>query len=164
MDTGAQAVRQNRMLAAMPANEYRELLGKLESVSLPLGQVLNEQGSRIRYVYFPQNCLISLVAMAKGSSGLEVGMVGAQSLCGVSLALGASASPARAIVQGAGTAMRMTAAAFAAQLKRSQWFSREALRQANAVMATSMQIAACNNTHVLRARFARWLLMTSDCL
>jgi CRP-like cAMP-binding protein len=58
----------------------------------------------------------------------------------------------------------MSAAAFAAELKRNRWLHREALRFAHVSMVTAMHIAACNLAHPLEARLARWLLMTRDCL
>jgi len=137
---------------------------KLESVSLELGQVLCEPWADTSYVYFPNDSLVSLIAVAAGGKGLEVGMVGRQGMFGVSLVLGAARSPTRALVQGAGTAMRMSAPRFAAELKRSPSLHRAASRYANVSMATAMQIAACNNAHVVDERCARWLLMTSDYL
>lgn len=140
------------------------MLGKLEPVSLTLGQVLCEPWAETSHVYFPNDSLVSLVAVAAGGKALEVGMVGREGMFGVSLALGVSKSPARALVQGAGTAMRMSARMFRTELKRNRWLHREASRFANVAMATAMQVAACNNAHLLEARLARWLLMTSDCL
>jgi CRP-like cAMP-binding protein len=139
-------------------------LSKLEAVPLKLGQIICEPGDETRHVYFPNDSLVSLVAVADGKNALEVGMIGSQGMLGVSVALGQSRSPVRALVQGAGTAMRITTHAFRAELKRNLPLQQEAARYANVSMATAMQIAVCNNAHLLSARFARWLLMTSDCL
>jgi hypothetical protein len=46
---------------------------------------------------------------------------------------------------------------------RTQWSaSRSIERCAYVAMATAMQIAVCNEEHLLEARLARWLLMTQD--
>jgi CRP-like cAMP-binding protein len=135
---------------------------KLEQVSLELGEVLCEPWADTTHVYFPTDSLVSLIAVAAGGRGLEVGMVGREGMFGVSLALGSGKSPTRALVQGAGSALRMRAAPFAEELKSNPALLRAAFRYANTAMATAMQIAACNNTHVVGARCARWLLMTSD--
>lgn len=156
--------RANRILAALPSSAYRRMSGKLEPVSLELGQVLSQPGAATSHVYFPSNSLISLIAVAAGGKPIEVGMIGRQGMCGVSLALGVTSSPARALVQGAGQAMRMSARAFVAELKHNEALRRGAARYANTSMVTAMQIAACNNAHAIGERLARWILMTSDYL
>jgi CRP-like cAMP-binding protein len=151
----------NLILASIPAKTYRRM--KLELVSLELGQVLCEPWALASHVYFPNDSLISLIAAAEGGKGVEVGMVGYQGMFGVSLALGAgSRSPARALVQSAGTAMRLSAGGFSAELERNVPLRKAASRYAYESMATAMQVAACNNTHVVDERCARWLLRTSD--
>jgi CRP-like cAMP-binding protein len=137
---------------------------ELELVPLELGQVLCEPWAVTSHVYFPNDSLVSLIAVAAGGKGLEVGMVGRQGMFGVSLVLGASKSPTRALVQGAGTAMRLSAERFSAELKRNKALHVAASRYANVSMATAMQVAACNNAHAVDERCARWLLMTSDYL
>jgi CRP-like cAMP-binding protein len=150
------------VLAALPAKANRRFLSALTRVDLPLGQVLYQPGTTSRHVYFPNDCTVSLVAIADQSSGLEVGLVGRESMIGIPLALGISTSPVRALVQGGGSAMRMTSARFGRELKHNRPLRRELDRCAYIAMATAMQIAVCNTAHVLEARLARWLLMTRD--
>ena len=83
-------------------------------------------------------------------------------MIGIPLVLGVSTSPVRALVQGAGSAMRMTSARFGRELKRNRPLRRALDRCAYVAMATAMQSAVCNKAHVLEARLARWLLMTQD--
>jgi CRP-like cAMP-binding protein len=134
----------------------------MTAVDLPLGQVLYQPRTTSRHVYFPNDCTVSLVAIADRSSGLEVGLVGREGMVGIASALGVSTSPVRALVQGAGSAMRMTSARFGRELKHNRPLQRELDRCAYVAMATAMQIAVCNNEHLLEARLARWLLMTRD--
>jgi CRP-like cAMP-binding protein len=131
-------------------------------VDLPLGQVLYQPRTASEHVYFPNDCTVSLVAVADRASGLEVGLVGREGMVGIPWALGISTSPVRALVQGAGSAMRMTSARFGRELKHNRPLQREVDRCAYVAMATAMQIAVCNNEHLLEARLARWLLMTRD--
>lgn len=152
----------NRILAALPPKASRRFLSALERVELPLGKVLFEAGSTSRHVYFPNDCMVSLLAAADHGSVLEVGLVGAEGMVGVGLALGISKSPVKALVQGAGSAMRMNAARFGSELARSAPLRRQVDRCAYLAMATAMQVAVCNKAHVLEARLARWLLMTRD--
>ena len=149
------------MLAALPQKESRRFLSSLTTVELSLGQVLCKQGTTSRYVYFPNDCTVSLLAVADRGA-LEVGLVGAEGMVGIAAALGASGSPLRAMVQGAGSAMRITASRFRRELERNRRLRLEMDRCAHVAMATAMQVAVCNKQHVLEARLARWLLMTRD--
>jgi CRP-like cAMP-binding protein len=136
----------------------------MEAVPLNVGDVLIEPAAETTHVYFVNSGMVSILAVAKGDAALEVGMIGRQGMVGVSLALGVTKSPSRALVQGGGMALRMTASDFRAELKRSKSLQQETWRYANTSMATAMQIAVCNNVHLMSERLARWLLMTSDCL
>ncbi len=150
------------MLAALPRKQYQSLLSGLESVALRFGEVLYEPGERIRFVYFPGDSLVSLLTLVDAQSALEVGMVGREGMVGVPLSLGADISPVRALVQGAGAAMRMKAARFSREIRKSPQLQQEVNRYTSVLMAQITQTAACNRFHVVEARLARWLLMTRD--
>jgi CRP-like cAMP-binding protein len=150
------------MLAALPRKDYQRLRSGLESVALTFGEILYEPGKRIRYVYFPGDSLVSLLTLVDGHLALEVGMVGREGMVGVPLSLGADVSPVRALVQGAGAAVRMKAARFSKEIRRSPQLQQEVNRYTGALMAQITQTAACNRFHVVEARLARWLLMTRD--
>jgi len=152
----------NSLLAALPGKNYQRLLSGLELVTLNFGDVLYEAGQKIRHVYFPGNSLVSLLTLVNGRMALEVGMVGREGMVGVPLALGSDVSPVRALVQGAGTAMRMTSARFSREIRESPQLQHGVYGYANALMAQVSQTAACNRFHVVEARLARWLLMTRD--
>jgi CRP-like cAMP-binding protein len=152
----------NKLLAALPPAEYQHLLPGLERVTLLFGKVLYAPGAPIQYVYFPINCIVSLLTTVKGHRALEVGLVGHEGMIGVPLALGISVSPVRALVQGPGTAMRMEAGPFCAELLRSMPLQRVLYRYTHVLMAQLTQIAACNHFHPVTARLARSLLMTRE--
>jgi CRP-like cAMP-binding protein len=138
------------------------MLRGLEQVELRFGHVLYEPEAPLRHVYFPNDSLISLLAVVEGEDALEVGLVGRDSMVGMPLALGNRTSPVRSLVQGGGSAMRMSAARFLKELERNPDLRRMLARCAYVAMTTAMQIAACNRAHVLEARLARWLLMVRD--
>jgi len=150
------------MLAALPRKQYQHLLRGLESVALTFGEILHEPGERIRHVYFPGDSLVSLLTVVEGHLALEVGMVGREGMVGVPLSLGTDVSPVRALVQGAGTAMRMNSARFSREVRKSPQLQHEIGRYTRALMTQIAQTAACNRFHVVQARLARWLLMTRD--
>ena len=152
----------NSLLAALPHREYQHLLSYLEPVTLTFGEVLYEPGKPIRHVYFPTDCLVSLLTLVEGHLALEVGLVGREGMVGFPLALGVDVSPVRALVQGAGPALRMNAARFRTELRASPPLQHELHRYVHTMMAQISQTAACNRFHMVEARLARWLLMTRD--
>jgi CRP-like cAMP-binding protein len=152
----------NSLLAALPRRDYQHLLASLEPVTLTFGEVLYEPGKAIRHVFFPVGAMVSLLTLVEGHKALEVGMVGFEGMLGIGLALGIGVSPVRALVQGAGPALRMKAASFLAAFRQSPLLQREIYHYAHTLMAQITQTAACNRFHVVEARLARWLLMTRE--
>ena len=152
----------NRLLAALPRKDYRNLLPLLEPVTLVFAQVLYEPRSRIRHVYFPNDCLVSMLTGVDGDRVAEVGLVGAEGMVGVPVVLGAAVSPFRAVVQGGGKAMRMHIADFRREFSESAALRRELFNFTHLLMIQIAQTAACNRFHVVAQRLARWLLMTRD--
>jgi CRP-like cAMP-binding protein len=151
----------NGLLAALPRRDYERLLAELELVSLTYGEVLYEPGARIRYVYFPNDAIVSLLVVVDHKA-LEVSLVGREGLVGIPLALGADLAPVRALVQGTGSALRMKAASFREELERCVPLQREVDRYAYVKLLQARQTAACNRFHRVDQRLARWLLMTHD--
>jgi CRP-like cAMP-binding protein len=155
----------NLLLAALPPRAYRRMLGAMREVEVPFGKVLYQPGAATRYVYFPNDSLISLLVVLEGTkqgTGLEVGLVGREGMVGFPLAFGVPKSPVRALVQGAGSAMRMSSRDLARELEQNRPLKRQLEHCAYLSMVTAMQIAACNKAHRLQARLARWLLMVRD--
>ena len=152
----------NGLLAALPRAEYRQLLAGFEPLTLRFGEVLHEQGAPVPYVYFPVDCVISLLAAVADDQALEVGLVGAEGMVGISLVLGAGASCVRAAVQASGMALRMKAARFQAAFRQCLPLQRELYRYAHVELARARQTVACNCFHASEARLARWLLTMGD--
>jgi CRP-like cAMP-binding protein len=153
---------QNKILAALPSEEYERLLPHLTPVSLPLGESLYETEDRIRYVYFVNTGVVSLVTHLKEGSGVEVGLTGNEGMVGLSIALGDDVSPNQAIVQIADGAMRMEAAALREELKGGGLLQTLLLRSTLALLKQVSQSAACNRSHHVAERLARWLLTCHD--
>ena len=152
----------NRLLAALPRAAYLQLAPGLAPVALVFGKVLYEPGAPIRDVYFPSGSVVSLLTVVDQRSALEVGLVGHEGMVGIPLALGIGVSPVRALVQGGGGALRMSAARLRKCLQASPALQHALHRYAAALMAQITQTAACNRFHRVEARLARWLLMTRD--
>ncbi len=152
----------NRVLASVPTKDRRRLRAQLEPVTLKFRQVLYEPGLTIRHVYFPIDCLISLLTAVDKRRTLEVGMVGNEGMAGMPFILGVGKSGVRALVQGAGTALRMPSGPFLAEFNRNASLQQALYRYTFALMTQISQTAACNRFHEADARLARWLLMTRD--
>jgi CRP-like cAMP-binding protein len=152
----------NLLLASLPKKSYRDLLTSLVPSQLAFGEVLYEPDTRMQHVYFPNDCLVSLLALTDRHSALEVGMVGREGMVGVALALGVAMSPVRALVQGGGAALRMSSGRFASALRRSPPLQDGLHAYIHFLMSQISRTAACNRFHVVEARLARWLLMTRD--
>ena len=152
----------NRILASIPPRQYRRLEAELEPVTLDFGQVLYEPQKTIEYVYFPLDCLISLLTAVDKRRTLEVGMVGNEGMAGMPFILGIGISGVRALVQGGGGALRMASAPFLVEFNRNPALQDALYRYTYALMAQISQTAACNRFHDTEARLARWLLMTRD--
>lgn len=152
----------NRLLATLPKKEYERLLPGLKRIPLNFGEVLYEPGDTIKHVYFPNDSIVSLLSAMPERSTLEVGMVGNEGLAGLPIFMGVNVSPTRALVQGAGSAMRMTSAAVRQEANHLGALHRLLHRYSHSLLTQVSQSVACNRFHSVDARLARWLLMTSD--
>lgn len=150
------------MVDLLPSKDRLRLLEVSESVDLTLTEVLCEPGKPTKYVYFPTHGFISLIAVVKGSPGVEVGMVGREGMLGVQLALGVSIAPLHALVQGAGKALRVSTKAFKAELAHSPALQKELNRYLYILMSQLAESTACARFHQIGPRLARWLLMSQD--
>ncbi|MYM31709.1 helix-turn-helix domain-containing protein [Duganella sp. CY15W] len=152
----------NRLLACLPDDEQLQLAEKCETVRVENGQVLCEPGQAVRYVYFPIDCLLSLLAVAEGRMTLEVGAVGREGMIGASSVLGHELAQIRAVVQRSGRAYRMVVEDFVTEFHRLDSLQRLLHRYTDTLLAQAQQIAVCSRFHVLEARLARSLLITRD--
>lgn len=153
----------NSLLAALPSPDYQRFLAASEPVTLKAGEVLHEPGVPILHVYFPIDCVVSLLATAEAQHHVAVGLAGHEGMVGISLALGIDDSSVRALVQGAGTATRMESARFRREFLQSKPLQRALFRYEHALMGRIAQSAACNRFHPVQARMACYLLASADC-
>jgi CRP-like cAMP-binding protein len=152
----------NRLIAALPRKDRQRLLAGCEQVKLVFAEVLAVPGQRIRHVYFPMTSFISLTTPISGAASLEVGLIGDEGMLGISLILGVDISPLHALVQGAGSALRMDCSQLLRELEQSARLQCLLKRYLYVLMSQLAQTAACTRFHVVEARLARLLLMTHD--
>lgn len=152
----------NRLLAALPRKDRDRFLAGCSPIDLVFAEVLAEPGERTRHVYFPTESFISLLAPVDGRTSLEVGLVGDEGMLGATLVLGVDEAPLRAVVQGAGQALRMSVVRFRRELQQCPALQRQLTKYLYVVIGQFAQTAGCTRFHVVEARLARWLLMTQD--
>jgi CRP-like cAMP-binding protein len=154
---------ENQILAALPKKKYGQLLSNLELVSLSLNQVLHQSGQTIRYVYFPNGGMVSLLASRDGNSkSVEVGFSGNEGVVGLSAFLGDEVAQHRAIVQLEGSAMRIPVEIFKQAANRPGPLQDMLHRCAQTLLIQVSRATFCNCFHKVDARLARWLLITQD--
>ena len=152
----------NHLLGALPRKDYQKLLPVLEPVKLAFGEILYESHAKIRHVYFPIDCFVSMLTTVDAGRAAEVGLIGSEGMIGVPMALGVAVSPFRAVVQGGGTAMRLKTVDFRRNFSNSTALKKEVFLFTHLLMIQIAQTAACNRFHVVTQRMARWMLMTRD--
>lgn len=152
----------NRILNLLPSAARQQLLDRCEPYELVLSAEVSKPGERLTHAHFPTEGFLSLVIDVDSHPGLEVGMVGVETLLGSELILGLDAPPWRALVQGAGATWRI-----AADELRTQSDALPALQKLlQACLLTHLHqqtlAAACHRYHLIAPRLARWLLMSQD--
>ncbi len=152
----------NRLLAALPSRDLRQLSALLEPASLQARQVLDAPHEVIKHVYFVESGHVSVVGKTVPDHRIEVGMVGREGITGLGVVLGDERSANETLVQSAGTAQRMSSVALRKAMKSSPALAAILLRYVNVFIAQASQTALANGRGRLDERLARWLLMWHD--
>ena len=153
--------RANHLLAALPEADRARWLPQLEPVKLALGEVLYESGATLSHVYFPTSAIVSLLYVMENGAAAEIAVVGFEGIIGISLFMGGESTPSRAVVQSAGQAWRLPAAAIKSEFKRAPVLHL-LLRYTQALITQMSQTAVCNRHHSLDKQLCRWLLLSLD--
>lgn len=142
--------------------EFRVIRPYLAYVALPSHLSLHEPHQIHRFVYFPNEGLISLVvAMANGKT-VEAGIVGNEGVAGLPAIVGLSRSPLREVMQIGGSGFRVNVRALSKTLASTPDLHRILRRYTLMLGLHVAQTAACNRLHDIDRRLARWLLMAHD--
>ena len=158
----AHPVSKNRILAALPREEYERLRPHLESVHLEKGKIVCQAGDRVRHAYFPESGMLSLLSMTGRGEIVEVAMVGNEGLVGVSLIMKVGISPYQSSVQMSAEAQRIRPEPLLEEFRRVGKLHDLILKYTHGVLAQITQSALCNRFHTVDERLCRWLLTASD--
>jgi CRP-like cAMP-binding protein len=160
--SGSEERKLNRLLAVLPDDESKRWLPQLETVQMPLGQVLYESGTTEKHVYFPTTAIVSLLYVMRNGDSAEIAVVGNEGIVGIALFMGGDSTPSRAVVQSAGRGLRLGAHIIKNEFERGGAVTRLLLRYTQALITQMSQTAVCNRHHSLDQQLCRWLLLSMD--
>jgi CRP-like cAMP-binding protein len=152
----------NYLLDAMTIEGYATISHQLEIVELSVRQTLYEDGAPATDVFFPIDCVISVVTAMNDGSAIETSTVGYEGMCGAQVALGTRDMFGRSFCQIPGRALKMSVTNFLAAYESDKGLRLAVGRYLQAVIDVLSQSVACNRLHLVSQRCARWLLMSSD--
>jgi CRP-like cAMP-binding protein len=152
----------NKILLSISDSDYSSLRPHLEYVRLPNHLVIHEAGGKLKFAYFPNRGMISLVVVMKNGKTAEAGIVGNEGFTGTLAAVGVSRSTLQAVVQITGDGFRVEVGCLQDALESARHLQLMLSRYAAIRGMQVAQTAACNRLHDIEQRLARWLLMTQD--
>jgi CRP-like cAMP-binding protein len=153
---------QNHLLAALSPAALERIYPQLQLVEMPLGKVLYEPGDLLHHVYFPIDCIVSLLYVMESGASAEISVVGNEGLIGIALFMGGETTPSRAIVQSAGSAYRLDGGRLKEEFHRNGVMQVLLLRYTQALITQMAQTAVCNRHHTVDQQLCRWLLLSLD--
>ncbi len=154
--------RQNRLLAALPLEDYERLLPDLEPVSLPLGWTVHSAGDREKYLFFLTAGIVSKFYVTESGASTGFAVTGSEGVIGVASFMGGESTLSQAVVLSAGYAYRLGADLVKDEFKHGGPLPHLLLRYTHALMGQTGQIAVCNRHHSLEQQLCRWILSCLD--
>lgn len=154
--------RQNRILAALPLENYERLLPDLEPVPLPLGSTVHSAGERENYLYFPAAGIVSRSYETEKGESAEFAVTGNEGVIGIPTFLGGESMPSQAVVLSAGYGFRLKAAALRRGIEHDSTLLHLLLRYTQVLITQTGLSAACNRHHSLEQQLCRLVLSSLD--
>ena len=153
---------QNHLLAALSECARQRIFPHLKLVELSLGDVIYESGQTINHVYFPTNCIVSLLYVMSDGASAEISVVGNEGIVGVAVVMGGESTPNRSIVQSGGYAYRMPVSKLQEEFNTDSEVRMLTLRFTQVLITQMSQTAVCNRHHSIDQQLCRWLLLSLD--
>ena len=152
----------NRILGALPYEEFMRLQPHLKTVDLEKGEIVYLTGDDIRYVYFPNSGLLSLLSTTETGATCEVAMVGNEGVVGLPVVLRNNMIPYEVTVQFATEAFKISAEALQAEFDKGETLYDLVLRYLNVLIVQISQSSICHRFHTFDKMFCEWLLLVKD--
>ena len=160
--TGTAKASHNHLLAALRPEVQQRVFPKLKLRNLRLGSVVYEAGQNETHVYFPTDCIISLLYVMENGASAEISVVGNEGVVGIAVFMGGDSTPSEAIVQSAGSAYRLPATELRKEFNADPDMRMLMLRYTQALITQMAQTAVCNRHHSIDQQLCRWLLLSLD--
>lgn len=155
-------LKQNRLLAALPAAELQTLKAYLELIPLRSGEVLVEAGKRPPYAYFPVDSVIALYVRMENGEASSIAMIGNEGMYSVAQVLGGDTLPFFASVQNSGHAFRIDSCLLKQQIAASNGLRHTLLLYSQAMLTQIAQTGVCSRHHSLEQQLCLHLLLLHD--
>lgn len=152
----------NQLLAALPQHVKDRITPRLRLVEFDLGDVIHEAGEDFSYVYFPIDCIVSLLCVTLDGHSAEISVVGREGIVGVSTFMGGVSTTSRAVVQSAGSAYRLSARELRREFDDDTVVRMLMLAYTQGLIIQVAQTAMCNRYHTIEQQLCRWLLLSLD--
>src|SRR5262249_30676653 len=156
------ATTRNRLLGALPPDDFESIAPHLIETALEPETVLQEPEQPIRRVYFPCSGLVSLVGLLPEGQAIDTAVIGREGAVGLSAALSSRGAWTGAVVRRPGRALHIPAGRRAEFAERSPSLRTMIVRYGDVLMAQVQQTAVCNTLPPIQARLCRWLLQARD--
>ena len=151
----------NKILTGLPETDFARLMPLLQPVSLEAGECLSEAGEKVRFIYFPESCVLSCQANMQDGRSAEVGMIGVEGMAGITGLVDSSPTHSLNVSIG-GSALRVSTDDFRRELLRGGSIQQSLLTYAGEYVTQVSQRSACAIFHIVEQRFAVWLLLLLD--
>jgi CRP-like cAMP-binding protein len=152
----------NRLLSALPAEEFARLFPSLEPVSLAAGEVLYKLDEEMRYAYFPETAVVSHLYILSEGGMTEADMVGREGMTGLSAVFNVPPPSYTSEVALSGSALRARVDVLRQEFARGGAFQQTLVKYAAARISLLARRAVCNGNHRVEERLCTWLLMMHD--
>ncbi|HEV2623305.1 MAG TPA: Crp/Fnr family transcriptional regulator [Frateuria sp.] len=153
----------NNLLRALRAEDLSLLMPCVKPWFAEAGTVLYEPGDSVHTVYFPCGpSLVSYVVMLEDGRGVETALVGREGALGGIVSQGRLPAYARGLVQFPGPFYRMESRELEEAKTQSPTLRHLFARYADCLLAQVFQSVACNATHTIEQRVAKWLVAALD--
>ena len=152
----------NRLLNSLPPEAQSRIFKNLERVDMTLGKVLYEPDRVMTHVYFPIDCIVSLLYVMVNGASAEISVIGNDGIVGISLLMGGESTTSRAVVQTPGVAYRLASRIIRNEFDQDICLRTLMLHYTQALLTQMAQTAVCNRHHSVNQQLCRWLLLSLD--
>jgi CRP-like cAMP-binding protein len=162
MNDASRLLTGNRLLSAIPDRELAFLRPFLQIIDLSPGMILAEPGDPIRYCYFPNKGMISLLSVTEGGETVEVAYAGREGMAGIGAAMSGEEMLYQMLVQAETECLVAEAGPVRELFRQGGVFHDLLLRYIYALLKQMAQTCVCNHFHTIEARLCRWLTVMSE--